>query len=553
MAATNKITEALIAFLQNPSSYPHHPPTVVIRQTHASVLAMAPPFVYKLKKHVNLGFLDFTQLQERKRNCERELELNSRFCADLYVAILPIAVKHEQLHFGSEGEVVDYALQMKQLKDGYFLDQLLQAGKVTRSLLEAVLKVLKGFYEKHPPEPFVAPYGDMEGIRKAAEENLDVLEQHTGNVVHPAALQAIRHYFQGFFEENQSLLAKRVQEHRIRDCHGDLHLDHIHIRKGKVCIYDCIEFNDTFRYIDVASDIAFLAMDLDQHERPDLSSYVTSRMIELLDDPDIDSLVGFYKCYRACVRAKVECIKAGEPEVPATEQEAGRERAKRHVRLALRYVLFDSVPAVLIVCGRSGCGKTTLAESFSNLLGWEHLSSDVVRKGIAGLPLYDRSSPTTRQGLYSLPVTDKVYQALLEETLEHVKKLRGVVVDATFSLAKHRALFGQALDKRQVLYYFLEMQTSEGVIRNRLAERDKSPKVVSDARLEDVDSLKRIYQAPVEVQPAHLVRVNADSDADVTLANALHKLSGLKRSKSGSASRRFFRGNGNTAQQERCP
>ncbi|WP_377486838.1 AAA family ATPase [Pontibacter toksunensis] len=199
----------------------------------------------------------------------------------------------------------------------------------------------------------------------------------------------------------------------------------------------------------------------------------------------------------------------------------------RYVGLALRYALFGSEPAVLLVCGRSGCGKTTLAESIAEKLNWDHINSDVIRKAAAALPLYQRSSTMIRQGLYSLPVTEKVYQTLLEVTLAHVEKRKGIVVDATFGLAKHRTHFSQALEKQHVPFYFIEMQTSEGVIGRRLAERDKMKHIVSDARLEDLDLLRHIYQKPEEVLPEHLLKVNADSGVETTLAQVIRMLSGL--------------------------
>lgn len=528
MRLSNESAESIIEFLSNPSSYPHHPPKVDILQTHASVLAIAPPYVYKVKKRVNLGFLNFTKLEDRKRNCERERELNSRFCSGLYMAILPIALQHGQLAFGGEGETVDYALQMKQLPGGYFLDQLLRAGHVTHKMLDAVLDILKGCYTKPLPDSLISLYGNMGSIREAVKETISSLEQQKEDAVHPASLEAISQYFERFFQDNQKLFEKRVQEQRIRDCHGDLHLEHIHIRKGKVCIYDCIEFNDSFRYIDVGSDVAFLAMDFDHHKRPDLAFYLTNRIANLLHDPDMLLLADFYKCYRACVRAKVECIKSGEPEVAVSEREEGKEAAGRYVGLALRYALFGSEPVVLLVCGRSGCGKTTLAESIAEKLNWKHINSDVIRKAAAALPLYQRTDTMIRQGLYSQPVTDKVYQTLLEETLAQVKKRKGIVVDATFGLAKHRALFSQALENQHIPFYFIEMQTSDEVLKKRLAERDKMKTVVSDARLEDFELLRHIYQEPKEVLPAHLLKINADSGAEITLAHAIKSLSHLR-------------------------
>lgn len=528
MAVTQVSTEKMIDFLRQPASYPHHPPAVSIRQTHASVLAIAPPYVYKVKKHVNLGFLDFTGLQERKDNCERERRLNSRLCPDLYLDVLPISLKNDRLSFGTAGTVVEYALLMKQLPEGFFLNQLLQANQVTPATLDRVLAVLQEFYTTHPPQAFVAAYGRRECIRQTVEENLATLQQQVGETVPQLSLEAIRDYLGHFLDQNSDLFAQRVHQHRIRDCHGDLHLDHIHLFGDQVSIFDCVEFNDRFRYIDVASDIAFLAMDFDFEDRPDLAQYVSSRMAQLLGDPDMRLLMDFYKACRACVRAMVEGIKSREQEVSAEEQHLSRQTAQRYVRLALSYALFGSGPAVLLVCGRSGSGKSTLAQSLAALLGWQYVSSDVTRKEAAGISLFQHVEPELRQGLYSQPVTDQVYQMLLNQTLTQVTHHRPIVVDATFGQARHRTLFQQALTPLQVPYYFLEMQTSEEVIRERLARRDKSRQVVSDARLEDFDLLRQIYQPPQDVLPGHILHIDAGPDAGLILAQVLRRLSRLR-------------------------
>lgn len=525
-AESNEATKRMIAFLRKPSSYSNHPAEVQIKQTHASILAIAPPYVYKVKKQVNLGFLDFTSLPQRKANCERELRLNSRLCAGLYVGIVPIVLRNGELHFGSDGQVVDYALQMKQLADGFFMNQLLQQGQLKIDKIEPVLERLKNFYTTQPADASIATYGNMAHMKVNTDENMASLQADVKDNTHKVVLKAISSFVDTFYEKFRLLFDKRVKEHRIKDCHGDLHLDHIHLQDGKVCIYDCIEFNDRFRYIDVASDIAFLAMDLDFYGRPDLSAYVANRMAELLHDPDLKLLMDFYKCYRACVRAKVETIKCGEKEISAQERKISLEYATHYISLALQYAIFGSRPTVLIVCGKVGSGKSTLAKRLTELLHWKYIGSDEIRKQQAGLPLYKRTDAHKRKWVYARERSEQVYNTLLTTSLAHVHNYRSMVVDATFGQAAHRALFIEALEELQVPYYFLEMQASDEIIKQRLAQREKDKQVVSDARLEDFEWLSHSYQELNEIPAAHLLKIHSHVDMEETLANVFNQFSG---------------------------
>ncbi|MBC8152458.1 MAG: AAA family ATPase [Bacteroidetes bacterium] len=517
--------DRILAFLQQPASYPHHPLRVEIRQTHASVIAIVPPYVYKVKKRVDLGFLDFRSLADRKANGEREIRLNSRLCAEIYLGIVPITRQPDGgLAFGAEGEVVDYALHMKQLPAGFFLDELLKKGSLTPSTLEPVLVLLADFYTKQPPDPAIAGNGDIAHLRANSDENVHTLQQFAGDTIHPVALRAIRQFTEQFYEQQRPLLEKRTHENRIKDGHGDLHLEHIHVRDGKVSIYDCVEFNDRFRYLDVASDIAFLVMDFDFHQRPDLARYVTDRMARLLNDPDMGSLMDFYQCYRACVRAKVDSIRSREPEVPASERQQSHEKAVRYGQLALRYATLGSGPAVIMVGGRVGSGKSTLARQLADLLGADYLSSDVVRKKQAHIPPHERTTPEEKVVLYAAGQKDHVYDSLLRNTLEGIQEGRICVVDATFGQSTNRALFTEALIRQGVPYYFLEAQASETTIRQRLKQRDQQPHVVSDARLADFDRLNQAYQAPTEILKPHYRAISTETSPDGGLAASLYQL-----------------------------
>jgi uncharacterized protein len=520
--------DALIAFLQNPSHYPYHPDWVKIVHTHASIVAIAPPYVFKIKKPVDLGFLDFRTLASRKANGEREMQLNSRLCQDLYVGLIPIYQRQGKISFEPGGEVLEYALQMKHLPEGYFLHELVAKGQVQGLTLEPVLQVLQQFYRQQSLDTSLLPYADIPHLTKNGEENLAVLEKLPPDMAAPEAVAAIRAYQQAFLTSHESLFQQRLREGRIKDGHGDLHLDHIHLHEGRVCIYDCIEFNDRFRYLDVAADIAFLVMDLDFHHRPDLAAYTANRFAALMHDPDLLLLLDFYTCYRACVRAKVEGIRAEQPEVPESERAESRKRVIRYLQLALRYALAGSRPVVFLVGGRIGSGKSTLARRLAQLLGMAYISGDAERKASAGLPLYARTSAQMREWLYSPEKTRENYLRLLGQAQQRVKQNQGVIVDATFGKKEHRAAFMESFARQKIPYYFIEAQASDGVIRARLQEREQNREVVSDARLDDFDTLSQVFEAMKEIPPANRVEVSTESGLDETMRNLLRLIAKKK-------------------------
>ncbi|WP_314519357.1 AAA family ATPase [Xanthocytophaga agilis] len=544
--------EKLLSFLSQPTSYPHQPVSVKVKQTHASVVVIASPYVFKAKKSVNLGFLDFTSPSKRKQDLEREIRLNSRLCAHLYTGIVPIRLINNQLSFGQKEdsqdvdsqaeEIVEYVLQMQELADGYFLNQLLKENKVSVATLEPVLDILEQFYQHQPADSAITQYGDLVKIKEAVYANLDSLENPDSvysldSIPNPndekksvekkstLVLQLLRWYNETFFEQHQQLFKKRVEQGWIKDCHGDLHLEHIHIYHKKISIYDCIEFNDSFRYIDITADIGFLAMDLDFHNRPDLSKYVTAQMAKRLNDPDMTLLIDFYKCYRACVRAKVEHIRSLESEIPTEQQQKSRQRVAKYLSLALQYLTVETTPSVIIICGRIGTGKSTIARQVALLLGYEYINSDVVRKQTVGLPLLQRPHTNDGEKLYSQSSTENVYQALQQNTLLHIANQTGIVVDATFGQQKHRQEFQQALKKQNIPYIFIEVQASDKIIKERLTQREKQTDVISDARLSDFDLISSNYQPPIELMYPNLITLSTEDTPEHTLYSLFSSLS----------------------------
>jgi uncharacterized protein len=331
-------------------------------------------------------------------------------------------------------------------------------------------------------------------------------------------------YTTAFYARNAGLFDSRVRAHKIRDCHGDLHLEHVHLAPETLSIYDCIEFNDRFRYIDVASDVAFLAMDFDHYERPDLSCEIAARMAAALRDSEMLRLMDFYKCYRAYVRGKVESFHQAKAEVPEAEQRNCRMQAERYFRLALRYAVCGSKPTVLIIMGRIASGKSTLANSLGRELACEVISSDRVRKELAGVPLHHRGEESARRRLYSEAVTKKTYKTLFQYAASRLDRHESVILDATFSRSKHRNELIRLLESKGADYRFIEAHAPDEVIKRRLEKRKGATHEISDARLEDFEMLTRAYETPSRTRAQDCLRVATDRPSSVTVEETLKKL-----------------------------
>jgi aminoglycoside phosphotransferase family enzyme/predicted kinase len=518
MKVASVSSKRLVAFLCDPRSYPGR---IHLLQTHASWVVLTGRYTYKVKKPVNYGFLDFSTLEKRRYFCEREVMLNRRLCPDVHLGVLPVSIKNGRLAFGEGDAIVDFAVKMRRLPERHFLLHRLALGEVGKRQVDAVVRTLKPFYEHQTPTAEIIGWGRIAKLKISTDENFRQSKDFVGTTITLPAFEAIRTFTDTFYRRQAALFATRVRERRIRDCHGDLHLEHIHVAPGRLTIYDCIEFNDRFRSIDVANDVAFLAMDFDFHDRPDLARYFTTRMAAALHDPGLLRLLDFYKCYRACVRGKVESFHACTDSVPDAERRESRALAKRYFQLGLRYAVCGSESAVLIVMGHAGSGKSTLARSLGRELGWEVFSSDRVRKELAGVPLYTRGGKAERRRLYAKAMTSRTYTALLCRALDQIRQQRGVILDATFGSRRERDRIRKALRRVGVAFCFVETRAPRRTLQQRLAARAHAHGEISDARLEDLPMLDRAYTSPVELEPAHFVVARMVRPVPVVVAAVL--------------------------------
>lgn len=524
-AATSR---ELLVFLQQEASYPHSPEQIIHIQTHISHVFIADPYVYKIKKPVDFGFLDYSTLEKRKYYCRQELELNRRLCEDVYLEVVPIW--HHENGFGFNripgADVAEYAVKMKRLRDRYFLHNYIANNALEKSHLDRVAGRLAAFYLEQQPNDEVLEFGRISTIRVNTDENFSQTEGFIGQTIDRPAYKAIVEYTDRYFEEHEPMFNRRIQEKRIVDGHGDLHLEHIHVAPDKVRIYDCIEFNERFRYGDLAADLAFLAMDLNFYDRWSEERYFIEQMSERLDDGDLLKIVDFYKCYRAYVKGKVKSLQSAGEEVPEEERREAAAKAARYFDLSLHYALLGSDPVVLVFMGNVGTGKSTLAEHLSEKLDLPLYSSDRIRKTMGGIPLDRRTPDGKREKLYSAGMSDKTYGSMHQSAGEELRKGRCVVLDATYSSPARRETLRNILDALDAGYLFIECRADDATIRNRLKQRETNGKTISDARLEDLDKLGDIYSPPREIDDRYLVTIDTGRSLEKTMEELYMKIVG---------------------------
>ncbi|KPV62807.1 MAG: hypothetical protein AOA66_1206 [Candidatus Bathyarchaeota archaeon BA2] len=331
MSVQKQVVEALM----KPEAYDEEPGQIELMQTHISFVFLTRNFVYKVKKAVDLGFLDFTTLEKRFFFCEKELELNRRLCGDMYLEVVPIN-RSNVIKMKGEGETVEYAVKMKRMPQERMMNQLLEEDKVDSKLVDRIAKIIAEFHSKAETNRRISEFGSLAIIETNWKENFDQTQEFVGKTIPMKNFKLIRERIDDFMKGNVSFFEKRVAEGRVRDCHGDVHSGNIFVT-DRIYIFDAIEFNERFRYSDVASDIAFLAMDLDFKERSNLSSFFVKRYVEYSGDQELMKLLPFYKCYRAYVRGKVVSFKLKDPSVGGEEKSVAMKEAKAYFKLASTY------------------------------------------------------------------------------------------------------------------------------------------------------------------------------------------------------------------------
>jgi len=331
MSVQKQVVEALM----KPEAYDEEPGKIELTQTHISFVFLTRNFVYKVKKAVDLGFLDFTTLEKRRFFCEKELELNRRLCEDMYLEVVPIN-KSNIIKIKGEGKPIEYAVKMKRMPQEKMMNKLLEENKVNSKLIDEIAKIIAEFHSKAETNRRISEFGSLAIIETNWKENFEQTQEFVSKTISMKDFKFIRERIDDFMKRNVSFFEKRMAERRVRDCHGDIHSGNIFVT-DRIYIFDAIEFNERFRYSDVASDIAFLAMDLDFKGRTDLSSFFVEKYVKYSGDQELTKLLPFYKCYRAYVRGKVISFKLQDPNVGSEEKSTAMKEAKAYFKQASAY------------------------------------------------------------------------------------------------------------------------------------------------------------------------------------------------------------------------
>ncbi len=472
---------APVAAMLRSDFYPHHPQDVILVQSHISYVLLAGSEVYKLKKPVRFSFLDFSTLPLRRHFCHEEVRLNRRLAGDVYRGVVTVCREGDAYRLGADDDpsAVEYAVHMRRLPDERMLDRLLERRDVTPMMIEVLAARLAEFHATAATGAAISANGDPAAIWEVLNENYVNARPFRGATIAADDDDAIQSFARSFLQREEGLFRKRPAEGRVRDCHGDLHTEHICYTNDLV-VFDCIEFNQRFRYCDVASEIAFLAMDLDYHERPDLSAHLVACYASFTNDPDLQRLMPFYQCYRAYVRGKVDSLKSAEDEVTPDGREAARASARRHFALAYRYTWGYS-PALVVIAGLSGTGKSAVATALQSRTGFAHINSDVVRKRLAGVAVDAHVSAAYESGLYSVEHSARTYRQMLAEAAEQLASGRGAIVDGTFQRRADRDAARRLAEGYTVPLLLVECRCGEAEARQRLDRRAARGESASDA------------------------------------------------------------------------
>lgn len=508
------MSEALVQALQNPANYPHPVDEVLLRETHISWVFLAGDYAYKLKKPVNFGFLDYTSLEQRRHFCELELQLNQRMAAEIYLEVVPLFGSTAAPSFNADSAApFEYLLKMRRFDDAQLLNALQQRNELQESHLVQLAEQLAELHLNQAPGQPPAGLGTPEAIWQPVQQNFTQIYELLPEPANLKQLQLLESWSQDTYQRLQDTMRQRLKEGFVREGHGDLHLGNAAVWQGKVIAFDCIEFNESFRWCDVISDLAFLIMDLEDRGLKQLAHLTLNHYLEQTGDYAGLELLSFYKVYRALVRAKVNLFRLAQPNLTTEEQQAILRQYLSYADLAESYTDFHP-PYMLITHGFSGSGKSTLTQNVVKELGGIRIRSDVERKRIFGLkPKQDSRSANLEAGIYTPEATAQTYQRLSELAAQVLRSCFPVTLDATNLHKNQRDQLHAVAENLGLPSLIVSLTADEATLRRRLTKRIQEGEKVAEADLAVLERQLQQQDPLTQDEQSRAITVDTDTPA----------------------------------------
>lgn len=517
---TYKSSLLIEAFMR--ADFYNHPVGIIqLIETHISWVVLTGDYAYKIKKNINLGFLDFSSLKNRQYYCEEELRLNQRLAEDIYLQVLPISINKNRFQLNDKGDVVEYVLKMKQFSSSGELDNLLDTGQLKNSHIDSFAKLISGFHRLVERSTKDDHYGLANYIYKPINENFEQIRKFSSQTQLSETLSKLEVWSQSNFKHLQLIFKQRKEQGYVRECHGDMHLHNMTWFNNKPVLFDCIEFNPDLRWIDVISDIAFFLMDLQKKNRLNFSQRFLDKYLQITGDYTGLRLLVFYLVYRALVRAKVEAITAAQADISRKHKSAAESSLCDYVKLAVTYTQVNT-RRLIITHGFSASGKSTVSQQLLENSKLIRIRSDVERKRIFNYLNKNDSMSDVGTDIYSLNATQKTYEKLLALSSQILDSGFSVLVDAAFLKYEQRCKFQNLAQEKNINYVILDVTASDDVLRQRIQNRKHD---ISDADLNVLEDQLKSSEIFRNQELTHVITVDTEKYLNIEiLIDQINKL-----------------------------